>query len=51
MGDGSDMVEYHVDDGKGFHERMQTTKFGGNLSVRRNNDDRPLVMFGQDEEY
>jgi hypothetical protein len=46
------MIEYHVDDHLLFQQQMnddESTKFGGNLSVRNPNPDRPLIAFGQDE--
>ena len=47
---GKAMVEYHVDTCRGFIDRMkEQTVFGGNLSVRMNPDERPLISFGQDE--
>jgi hypothetical protein len=47
---GEEMVEYHVDSCTEFQERMHSeTKFGGNLSVRMNREEKPLLMFGHDE--
>ncbi|KAI2504135.1 hypothetical protein MHU86_10335 [Fragilaria crotonensis] len=48
---GKAMVEYHVDTCRGFMDCMneQTSIFGGNLSVRMNPDERPVISFGQDE--
>ena len=44
------MVEFHVDDSIIFQDRMeQTTKFGGNLSVRKPVDKKPLFIIGQDK--
>ena len=43
------MVEYHVDDSILFQDRLNHTKFGGNLSVRKPPNVKPLIMFGQDE--
>jgi hypothetical protein len=44
------MVELHVDSHPSFHERMNgTTIFGGNLSVRKPPNTKPLIGFGQDE--
>jgi len=48
--DSDTMVEFHVDDSIIFQDRMeQTTKFGGNLSVRKPVDKKPLFIIGQDE--
>ncbi|KAI2508963.1 hypothetical protein MHU86_5458 [Fragilaria crotonensis] len=47
---GKAMVEYHVDTCRGFMDCMnEQTIFGGNLSVRMNPDERPVISFGQDE--
>jgi hypothetical protein len=47
---GEEMVEYHVDSCTEFQERMNSeTKFSGNLSVRMNKEQKPLIMFGHDE--
>jgi hypothetical protein len=44
------MVELHVDSHPSFHDKMNaTTKFGGNLSVQKPPNNRPLICFGQDE--
>ena len=44
------MVEYHVDDHHGFQDKMNaTTRFGGNLSVRKPRERKPIIGFGQDE--
>jgi hypothetical protein len=44
------MVEYHVDDHHGFQDKMNAmTRFGGNLSVRKPQDRKPIIGFGQDE--
>ena len=45
------MFEYHVDQlGIEFHKHMnQETYFGGNLSVRRENSKKPLIILGQYE--
>ena len=45
---GNNMVKYHVDACKNFHELMQKTKWG-NLSVRMQIGTRPVVLLGQDE--
>lgn len=45
-----DMVEYHVDDCKVLRdEDFEAFKFGGNLSVQKLPDMKPLVAWGQDE--
>ena len=47
---GIDMVKYHVDACKVFLEKMkQETEFGGNLSVRFPDNNKPLIVFGHDE--
>ena len=46
---GNDMVEFHVDDSDEFLDRVEGTRFGGHLSVRKAADEKPLVCFGQDE--
>ena len=47
---GIDMVEYHVDSCSEFQVRMnEETEFGGQLSVRKEEHERPLLMFGHDE--
>ena len=47
---GEPMVEYHVDTCREFMERKNNdSEFGGNLSVRRDQTKRPLIVFGQDE--
>ena len=46
---GEAMVEYHVDSANVFQERMNGTKYGGDLSVQRNIHDKPLIIFGHDE--
>ncbi len=43
------MVEYHVDFNATFQDRMSNTQFGGNLSVRKPANEKPLFSFGQDE--
>ena len=42
-------VEFHVDDSPAFEDFILNTKFGGNISVRKPPDVKPLLMFGQDE--
>ena len=43
------MVEYHVDTIDLYQERMKDTKFGGNLSVRKEANVRALIALGQDK--
>jgi hypothetical protein len=44
------MVEYHVDSCAEFQEKTnRETTFGGNLSVRKQENERPLLMFGHDK--
>lgn len=48
--DGITMIEFHVDDHKMLTELANNKyPFGGNLSVRRPADLKPLIAFGQDE--
>ena len=49
--DGSTWYEYHVDDHTDFESRMNEGyhPFGGNLSVRKPPDSKPLMILGQDE--
>ena len=50
--DNKEMVEFHVDDLDLLHEHASTMGFGvfgGNLSVRKAQEDKPLMIFGQDE--
>ena len=42
------MVEYHIDACNKFQERVNCN-FGGNLSVRKSQDQQPLIAFGHDE--
>ena len=44
------MVEFHVDDHRGFQDKMNaTTRFGGNLSVCKPRDRKSIIGFGQDK--
>ncbi len=44
------MVEYHVDSSSEFQDRRNgETKFGENLSVRKQENECPLVMFRHDK--
>jgi hypothetical protein len=48
--DGHQMVELHVDTCNILEEKANNeTKFGGNLSVRKGIEEKPLFMFGHDE--
>ena len=51
--DNKNMIEFHVDDLDLLHEYAATTlgfgSFGGNLSVRKPQGVKPLMIFGQDE--
>jgi hypothetical protein len=44
-----DMVKFHVDEHPFFQDRMSTTEYGGDLSIRKPADVKSLVCFGQDE--
>ena len=46
---GEAMVEYHIDVANIFQKRMNEREYGGNLSVRRDVKDKPLIIFGHDE--
>ena len=47
---GIDMVEYHVDSSYLFQDQMnKETEFGGKLSVRLEQHEHPLIIFGHDE--
>ena len=47
--DGINMVEYHVDSSYALDQRLSLLPFGGNLSVRKSVDSRPVIFAGQDE--
>jgi hypothetical protein len=47
--DGSTWYEYHVDDHPDWMTPLQHLPFGGNLSVRKPPDVKPLIILGQDE--
>ena len=47
--DGVDMVEFHVDDHILFQSRCDSLPYGGNLSVRKPPNTKPLMILGQDE--
>jgi len=47
---GESMVELHIDSCQIFEEKAnKETKFGGWLSVRKAEEEKPLIMFGHDE--
>ena len=46
---GLTMHEFHVDDLDNSHEKIEDSDFGGFLSVRKRDEDRPIIMIGQDE--
>ncbi len=47
---GNQMVELHVDTCNILEERANNeTKYRGKLSVRKAQDEKPLIMFGHDE--
>ena len=43
------MVKYQVDDNILYQDRLNHTRFGGNLNVRKSTNVKPLIMFGQNE--
>ena len=43
------MYEYHVDDHRDFQEKCNHLPYGGNLSVRKPSNQKPLMILGQDE--
>jgi hypothetical protein len=49
--EGVEMSEFHVDTAKELHDYIseQSKQFGGNLSVRKKLEDKPLICIGQDE--
>ena len=46
---GVTMFEYHVDTHECIDSMVKDTPHGGYLSVRRDKNKKPLVMFGQDK--
>ena len=46
---GTAMFEYHVDDHIIFQERCSRLPYGGNLSIRKDPNVKPLMILGQDE--
>jgi hypothetical protein len=47
--EGKTYVELHVDDLLHIEEEINLLEFGGNLSVRKPPDVKPVMIFGQDE--
>jgi hypothetical protein len=47
--DGVTYIEYHVDDHDILQDRCKHLTYGGNLSVRKPIDKKPIIIFGQDE--
>jgi len=47
--DGLTMFEFHVDSVKNVKAVWLMTNLGGNLSVRKPPDKKPLIIFGHDE--
>ena len=41
--------EFHVDAHESFQDKCNHLPFGGNLSIRKNKDEKPLIFIGQDE--
>ena len=46
---GSTYIEFHVDDSQYLTTLGSKTPFGGYLSVRKPKDEKPMIIFGQDE--
>ena len=46
---GIEMVEFHVDDHILFQSKCDVLPYGGNLSVRKPPNTKPLMLLGQDE--
>ena len=46
---GLTMFELHVDDLNNNHEKLSDAEFGGFLSVRKKECEKPIIMIGQDE--
>ena len=42
-------IEFHIDDHPSFCEYKDVHPFGGNLSIRKPAESKPLIIFGQDE--
>ena len=47
--DGLTLIEYHVDDHPTFQYKCRHLEFGGHLSVRKKEHEKPLILIGQDE--
>ena len=47
--DGTSNVEYHIDTSPAFEDRLSKLRFGGNLSIRKPIDSKPVIYVGQDE--
>jgi hypothetical protein len=47
--DGITKYEYHVDDYPSVSNVVVDNPFGGYLSIRKDSDKKPLIIFGQDE--
>ena len=43
------MFEYHVDDIQNSHPKIDSLPFGDSLSFRKKEEDKPIIMIGQDE--
>ena len=46
---GEEFVEFHVDDHVEFQEECSILPYGGYLSVRKDPNQKPLMILGQDE--
>ena len=47
--DGTPMREYHIDIHPHLHSFVRNKRMGGDLSVRKDEGSRPLIVIGQDE--
>ena len=43
------MYEFHVDDLDNDHKNLKDAQFGGYLGVRKKDEERPIIMIGQDK--
>ena len=43
------LFEFHVDDHPTFQQHCSNLQFGGHLSVRKKESEKPLILLGQDE--
>jgi hypothetical protein len=43
------MVRHHIDDAPKFQKDQSELQFGGSLSVCKPINEKPLIIFGQDE--